>query len=271
MRDDGSTDDTLSVLKEYAVRYPNLEVEAGERIGVVRSFFELLRTAPDDTVLVSLCDQDDVWEPGKISRAVERLSNEDDAIPRLYLGRMKIVDEYLRPIGETARPKRPPALQNALVQAIAAGCTMVLNRAAHKLLACNLPDPKRVIMHDWWIYQVIAALGVVEYDDQPHMLYRQHQSNVFGCKTGLKLWWYRARRLLASGRPLGIVRQAAELDNVFRSQLPEDSAIVLQKFVNGCGSRSLLSRFRYSLTTDVYRQSRLDCILMRILLVSGRL
>lgn len=40
-----------------------------------------------------------------------------------------------------------------------------------------------IIMHDWYLAIVAAALGELVYIDQPTHLYRQHDSNVLGART----------------------------------------------------------------------------------------
>ena len=42
IRDDGSTDGTMEILERYCMRYSNIQVFAGENVGVAKSFFELL-------------------------------------------------------------------------------------------------------------------------------------------------------------------------------------------------------------------------------------
>ncbi len=43
VRDDGSNDDTVNMLREYATAQPNVQVISGDQIGVVHNYFELLQ------------------------------------------------------------------------------------------------------------------------------------------------------------------------------------------------------------------------------------
>ncbi len=64
IRDDGSTDGTMEILERYCMRYSNIQVFAGENVGVAKSFFELLEESDGD--FVAFCDQDDVWLEHKV-------------------------------------------------------------------------------------------------------------------------------------------------------------------------------------------------------------
>ncbi len=85
VRDDGSKDGTVSVLKKYE-KQGMLALECGENIGFVRSFFWLINNAPVADYY-SFADQDDVWNADKVERAVKMLEdaeNDDPQKPQLY-------------------------------------------------------------------------------------------------------------------------------------------------------------------------------------------
>src|SRR6266581_2616017 len=80
VRDDGSTDGTVDLVEQYCVR-PNFRAVREGNVGVVRSFFRLLHLSAPTAAYVAFCDQDDVWERDKLSRAVAALSNTGDHEP----------------------------------------------------------------------------------------------------------------------------------------------------------------------------------------------
>ena len=43
VRDDGSSDGTIDILKEYKVRYPDMELHMGANVGYIRSFMWLVQ------------------------------------------------------------------------------------------------------------------------------------------------------------------------------------------------------------------------------------
>src|SRR6185369_14462358 len=183
VRDDGSHDDTLAVLRRHADAWPQLAgVASGPNLGPAASFLELLRTAPDDADYYAFCDQDDVWLPGKLERAVEQLTASAGE-PALYCSNVTCVAEDLTVLG-TPRANGDPRLQHLLFENIAYGCTTVLNRAARERIVSRLPE-RGVVMHDWWCALVVAAFGRIHYDPQPQILYRQHAGNSIGSHADL--------------------------------------------------------------------------------------
>ena len=216
-----------------------------------------------------LCDQDDVWLPPKLKRACEMLARTDSLSPSLYCSRLVIVDETLRNLGFSPLPRKPVGLANALVENIATGCTIVLNRAALSLLQSAQPDESRIVVHDFWAYLVVSACGRVLYDHRPYVLYRQHRNNAIGMQPGHRAKFVRRLRSLHRLQRLSIPRQDRELQRLYGPSLPPASAALLAYHLAGVGSPSLWVRTSYALGGKVYRQGRLDDPLMRAIIALG--
>jgi len=267
IRDDGSSDDTLAILEKYAGHYPNVKVIYGKNLGVIQSFFELLRLSLPEAEYIAFCDQDDVWEKDKISRAVRFLEQYSADVPLLYCSRVTLVDENLSIIRRSQIPKRGPSFENALVQDIATGCTIVINRISRELLMKEIP--KIALMHDWWMYLVVSAFGNVVYDVEPRILYRQHSSNVTGYKKNTIARWLAIIQIfLKRGRLCLVTEQANEFRRIYGSLLPEEKKVVLDRFIDE--RKSLVGRLRYALSGEVYHQSMVSDIILRLLIIINR-
>ena len=253
VRDDGSTDGTIEILRSRG-----LEAERGEHLGFVRSFAALLARADAD--YVAFCDQDDVWLPDKLSRAVARLAGASG--PALYCGRLAVVDERLEPVALSPLPRRGLSFANALVESQAAGCTIVLNRAGRALLR---EFPAEVVSHDWWTYLVVSAFGEPLFDEQPAILFRKHSGQAFGIGVGAAGTW---RAKLAQARRPGALEQVRAFAREYGDRLGEEERRVLERFL-GAQDR-FGSRLSYAVRPDVYRQSTRDQWLLRAKLVLGR-
>jgi glycosyltransferase involved in cell wall biosynthesis len=245
VRDDGSTDRTLEILRSRG-----LDAEQGEHVGFVRSFGRLLAGADAD--YVAFCDQDDVWLPDKLSRAVARLERVSG--PALYCGRLAVVDEALQPLGLSAFPRRGLSFANALVESQAPGCTIVLNREARELAGTF---PAEVVSHDWWLYLVLSAFGGIVYDEQPAILFRRHGRQTFGIGVGAIDTW---RAKLTRGT--SVLPQVRAFARAFGDRLGEEERRILERFLES-------SRLGYALRPDVYRQARRDDALLRAKLALG--
>ena len=186
--DDGSSDRTLEVLKDYAVRWEEgrLVTRSGPGQGFCSNFMSLA-CAPDlSSDFYAFADQDDIWEYDKIERATKWLNNLSPCKPAVYCSRTRNITENGEFLSLSPRHSTPPSFSNALVQSIGGGNTMVFNEAALQLLVLAGPDVS-VPSHDWWLYiQVSGCGGQVFYDSEPSVNYRQHNSNLIGANTGFR-------------------------------------------------------------------------------------
>jgi glycosyltransferase involved in cell wall biosynthesis len=267
VRDDGSTDGTRRILRAYADAYPNVRLSFGDRVGVTQSFFSLLGNAGSASEYFAFCDQDDVWFPNKIARAVSRLAGVDLNTPALYCSRLEYVDAQLNHIKYSRIPSRRLSFSSALAENNASGCTIVMNRAARNLIARY--QPRNCIMHDWWCYLVVAGVGSIIYDESPGLKYRLHGANVTGAAAS---WWNdvsrRIGRFMSSrSEAFGIHAQAQELIALYGDQLSEEDLRLLNDFLTS--KQSPATRLRYALQPGIFRQSRVDDLMLRALIVAG--
>lgn len=200
-RDDDSTDGTVAILDRFAAERPTGQCrraacDAG-RLRPTASFMVLLREATREQGscdLIGFADQDDIWLPHKLARAAAALSACDPAIPALYSARQVLVDAALRRVALSAQLQPPPGFPAALTQNLATGCTVMMNRAAARLVAGS--SHPATSLHDWWCYLVVSAAGGrFLIDDEPAVLYRQHGGNLVGAPSSL-----RHRAVAALGR-----------------------------------------------------------------------
>mmetsp|Transcript_18386 Transcript_18386/g.29712 ORF Transcript_18386/g.29712 Transcript_18386/m.29712 type:complete len:244 (-) Transcript_18386:11-742(-) len=181
--DDRSTDGSAAQLAEFASSTQSVEVITGPGQGAGANFLHLLRHAATqpDVGWIAFADQDDVWLPHKLERALAHLSEVDADHPALYCSRSLIAGPDLSGQRLSSARAKPPGFRNALVQNIAAGNTIVLNPAAVRLVLTTVAQIERVVVHDWWVYQMVSgAGGTVLHDETPGLIYRQHADNQIG-------------------------------------------------------------------------------------------
>jgi len=263
VRDDGSSDATMGVLDRLLAGRPRTKVVMGAHLGAAQSFMSLLRSVSPETAYVAFCDQDDVWLPDKLEAAVSGIEHFEG--PAMYCSAVTLVTEDLAEVRVHRRCVRGPSFENALVENIATGCTIVLNRPAVDLLASQ--QPKKLVMHDAWCYLVVAGCGEVVYDRLPHALYRLHRANTVGVGTTLWAEWSgRAKRQLEQGQQRVLTAQAEELSELYGALLKKEAQRSLGRFLDS--QRELRSRLVYALVGNVHKQRVLDELLYRILYAS---
>lgn len=195
--DDGSTDGTLGILDRWAGSWRKgaFQVVSGPKQGFAANFRSLITQAPVKSGYVAFCDQDDVWLPRKLEKAIEIIGAHPTCVPVLYCGRTQL---YPAENGHDMSPlfARPPSFLNALVQSIGGGNTMVMNAAAFSILqeSCRRTG---FVSHDWWAYLIVSgAGGIVHYDPEPEILYRQHAGNLVGGNSSIAARYDRLKRLM---------------------------------------------------------------------------
>lgn len=251
--DDGSKDQTATILNDFRRRWGEdwLSVEEGPRRGYVANFFSLI-CSEIEADYFAYCDQDDVWDADKLSRAVAALSSLPKSEAGIYCSRTRLISRGGEPLGMSPLFSKPPTFANALIQNIGGGNTMVLNRAARDLL--QKVGPVDVVSHDWWTYIMVAGSGgTVIYDPHPSVRYRQHQDNLIGSSAA---WGDRfARFSLAlrgrnrtwNSRNLAVLQENSAL-------LTPDNQKILEQY---CGARgaSLIPRLIGVWRSGVHAQS----------------
>ena len=179
-RDDGSSDGTLAIMREFTTRVGAERCvespSSGRHLGASPSFLTLLAEFASAQA-IAFADQDDVWLPEKLHRAAEHLAPAGSQ-PALYCARQFLVDEALRGAKRSVA-HIPPEFPASLTQNIANGNTLVMNAAAAALVtAMGRPEGS---VHDWWSYIVVSACGgSIMFDEQPQVLYRLHHGNLIG-------------------------------------------------------------------------------------------
>lgn len=189
IRDDGSTDSTLSILEEYCSKHNNITFYKGDNLKPAKSFMHLLSQAPIADYY-AFCDQDDVWKPEKIETAINKLESISSELPAVYIGTLTYVDKELNIIGRRKDFEYHMTFAESWISCVATGCTMVMNAKLRKLVIGINCD--NIEMHDIWAYRICLAYGgQAIYDYTPYILYRQHGNNVIGANTSLRDKWLR--------------------------------------------------------------------------------
>ena len=190
--DDRSTDNTFSIISNYAAKNPGKifvsqnEENAG---GAKYNFLEMMATHKDDYVM--LCDQDDVWMPDKIEKSLAKIKELEvefgSSVPMLVHTDLSVVDNDLNVISPSYEKMSNKdfsitSLNFVVTMNNVAGCTAIYNRALADLIQAT---PDFIVMHDWWLSLLAAAFGKIGVVSEPAVLYRQHGDNDRGAKRVL--------------------------------------------------------------------------------------
>lgn len=253
--DDQSTDGTLEMLRRAAGDWSkgSFRLIQGARAGsATANFRNLIVSLEGDYDFVAFCDQDDIWLPNKLEQAIAEIAD-DPAVPQVRCARTELIDAQGRTIGLSPYFRRPPEFRNALVQSLAGGNTMVMNRRAFELVRAA-SHRARFVGHDWWVYQIVTgAGGRIVYSPVPDTRYRQHGGNDIGANVGVRA---RAVRVAALFR--GRFRQWNDLNlkalDACRDLLTAEALQVLGDF-SAARRGTLWHRLRSLRKSRVFRQT----------------
>lgn len=262
--DDNSTDNSRALLEDFASKHPNTRIFEGPGRGGSENFLSLLRAVPSELAqasFIAFCDQDDVWMPDRLRHGLKALVNAIGAKPALFCSGSLITDNKLqRPVPSPARP-RPPGFQNALVQNIASGNTTLLNPTASQLICDASRIVPGVVVHDWWVYQLISGVGgQVIHDDTPLIYYRQHPDNQIGANNTRRAQLKRVKMLLD-----GHFRDWNEINiaalRATHDLLTPENQITLRQFAE-MRKAGLFDRIKRFARLGLYRQTLAETLVL---------
>lgn len=191
IHDDGSTDNTVDVIRKYCDDYKGKFILADypKQGGAKKNFLSLLNfhKSKYHEHYIMFSDQDDVWLPKKVEATYQRmieLERKEQGKPCLVFTDLKVVDKSLGIISESFMQysKHNPdklTVRDMYVANPAPGCTMMINRELENL-AVKYTDAGRIEMHDWWCMAIAATFGKIAYLNEATIMYRQHGNNTLG-------------------------------------------------------------------------------------------
>ncbi len=269
IRDDGSTDNTVSIIKEMAKKDGRITLIQSENIGGVACFFALLKMAhdlPDEYEYFSLSDQDDVWDLDKLKIAIEAIKSKDTEKPVLYGSTTRPVNQNLEPISFKKSKFKPFVFYNTIIQIKIPGHTHVMNRALLNIVFNA--NPNEIYGHDAFIVNAANISGYLIYDDHAHVSYRQHGGNQLGTsKTDKSKWIQNHLKRIESGAGKQYGRQIEYIVKCFENNMTPEQKCEMRKFLD-C-RYSFWKRLLYICHSKLYRQTIFETYAFKLLYLFG--
>ena len=229
LRDDGSTDKTVSIVKEFFKNYPNkFFFYQGANLGAIGSFNHLISHVNSE--LYATCDQDDIWLPEKIMDKVKIYETGFSSIdspfmcfsdPVIYKD-STISNITLSDVQSMNIRLLISSYKNLIAMNPVAGCTMLFCDNAKKLYSRSIGNG--LIMHDHLMAVIVSLHGRLVFCDKQHVLYRQHGQNVLGNKdTSITYFLNRLANIYS------LVKHDLELLNTVNSNFSDKTAHIFRK------------------------------------------
>lgn len=169
--DDGSSDDTLSVLESFGDS--RIKVYNNSFHSPVKNFEFAISQAKGDIIITS--DQDDVWLDGRVDEVVKM--HQEEGVT-LVICKAQTVNADGKVLRESFFADENPvahSLIHNLYKNPYLGCCLSMKR---ELLPYALPYPERIAMHDIWMGLVAQRyFSVAYYGERPLVQYRRYGLN----------------------------------------------------------------------------------------------
>jgi len=200
--DDGSSDETLSVVRSFAKEapFPVVVIEGEGRLGYRLNFRRAAQKCSGD--LISFCDQDDIWRADKLE--IMARCFDDPTVQLGYHNATVFNKTTTRPLHDAVeerfdlsqQPLPPFKSSNGLLQVFRAD----LRRYDHLWdTSVDQHEGNVILAHDQWYFFLALLLGRVEFVDQFLLDYRQHGDNTYGVKIKETLPGRLLKRLIHYG------------------------------------------------------------------------
>lgn len=174
IHDDGSTDNTIDIIKRFqALDNRIILIEDGIQCGGAgANFLHLLKHSDADYTI--FCDQDDIWLENKLEVMYKRIYTENEACAVFVGGYLYTEKKGI--IGEISSPLLTEFKDLFFIAGGLQGCSLMFNKQLREYIA---DYEGYMIMHDFLLTLGAISFGKLIYMDNKLMLYRQeHEGKV---------------------------------------------------------------------------------------------
>ncbi len=180
VQDDGSSDNTLEIVRDYANRFSFVKIYENEHnLGYNRNFLNAVMKANGDAIAIA--DQDDIWEPDKLASQMELLKGGNslvfhnsflfDASPEKIVAHRHSGIPVFTPLRLALKPFIP-------------GHECVFTRRVLPLLQ-TITSREEGLPYAYVIALACSSIGTLAYINRGLVLWRRHTSAAtYGGKRG---------------------------------------------------------------------------------------
>ena len=176
--DDCSIDNTVEILKQYALKDKRIKIIVNENnIGFKKNFEKLISLCKGD--YIAFCDQDDIWTLDHLEILLNEIKDKD-----LVCGNAELIDKAGNKMNLTTYeclsqfsfPHTNEILfQKLLYGNFAQGTAMMISKRISNQI---VPIPSCCPYHDWWAASIACLNKGCAYTEKTVLYYRQHGTNL---------------------------------------------------------------------------------------------
>lgn len=273
VKDDCSSDGTARLIEEIAQSDPRIQFGVNaSNTGVAMNFLDALyELSCEPDAYVAFSDQDDIWDAGKLAKAVSSLKNKKD-VPALYYSGVRNFGFGVskNKVNELASFKNAVTKPDTLLfDNWAYGCTMVFNCELLKLIK-EKPVSSIPRIHDVWVHMIAYYCDAFIYADldNSYISRRIHENNAAGLIEVDAVSFVKSSSRLkrSTGHPAS--NMAAIFLEHYREYIAPNKAEMLNLVANY--NQNLLYKIKLLISNQFYQPSMSRYIKMRLKILLGR-
>ena len=222
--DDGSSDKTMELVRNYLDKYPECRIRLEQNetnLGYKKNFYKAISLCHGD--ITFLCDQDDCWFDNKVEKMCCLLEEH----PEIGV----VSSAFIQMDGEGNRGERKSAYQKKMVDHalvcvpiedlifhnISQGCAMAMRKDIKDEFLKHFDD---TIPHDWIINVIAGMEKKCYYWNVPMFFYRIHDNNTIGLNDSMAFKKKNTMevRTKDARQSLKVLEFIEKVDNVFCSE-----------------------------------------------------
>lgn len=179
--DDGSSDNTYSILQEYTSK--GIEVSTQSNQGAHHTLNTLVSNAAQDCEIIAILNSDDQWHPQRLESALHDLDKSPNA--ELWISSLELVDDEDASLKEGSRARWFDAVDSILQEerpltqkvGLANIAITTSNFVARNSFLSEFPFANYRFVHDYHLLIHAAVRGTLLYNQNNLLSYRSHESN----------------------------------------------------------------------------------------------
>ena len=194
--DDGSSDNTLGIIRQYAAANQGIQwqlIQNEDNLGTNKNFEKAISLSSGDFIFFS--DQDDIWANEKVEQTLTFFNKNPDC--EACFSNATLIDDNSLELPETLLDlsffksdvretyKKDDLLYwSILLGNVMTGATMAIRRTALSTILPFHLDLGQKLWYDGWIGFCLMAGNRAGYIDQPLIKYRVHSGQQVGVASG---------------------------------------------------------------------------------------
>lgn len=261
IHDDGSTDNTIEIIKRYQTLDDRIRlIEDGMiGLGVGKNFLHLLKYVTSEYVI--FCDQDDIWLESKLSELLKvMLSYKNYHQPFLAYCDGYAWNENDGILANSISQNHAESLSDFIMfNGGYQGCSIMINRT---LVEIAKSYSGYIHHHDDLVSLIAHTFGHVYFLNKQLMLYRQHENAVTGNKKFDRKIFGKVGYLISKAH----FTTKQDFYNQFKEKMDMDTKNIYLTYFDIASSKIIYYRFLIALTSSLTWGGNKKKLLAKILI-----